>query len=436
MSDNAAAEEPQLDREANRRWWLAGLMMLALVLNYSHRLVFSQNSSRFQETFDVQQAGYGKVTGAFSLGFAFGGPIWGSVADALPVRQLFPALVLLWSFVGGARFLVGSLDEFTLLQGLLGFLLAGHWPCSLRTTQRLFEPAQRTLANTILQAGSSVGNILTPLLILATDRIPSSDWRLPFLIVAALGPLWIIAWRSMTQDSDFTRPVFQANDAQTGAAHRELQEQPFWKLFLGRRWWLLLWTVITINVLWHYITAWLPDTLEKQHGYSRDFVQSFSAVYYVVTLLGSLVLGWMSSRLTEQCWSTTQARLFVFGVGSLLACGAMLAAWSSPGPLLLTGFLLVAAGSLSLFPVYYSLNQELSAKHQGKVGGLLSFCSWMILAVIHPKIGQLVQGDPSWRPWILTALGLAPLSAWLLLNLFWTQKPQTVALTGDTASMT
>jgi len=103
----------------------------------------------------------------------------------------------------------------------------------------------------------------------------------------------------------------------------------------------------------------------------------------------------------------------------LLASLAIPAAFLPRGPLLLGALLLVAFGSLGLFPIYYSFTQELSAKNQGKVGGTLSFSTWGVLSLIHPLIGKAVDADPAIRPWIFAATGLGPMLAFFVLLTLW-----------------
>ena len=71
--------------------------MLALILNYSNRLIFSQNGVLIKHEFHTDNEGYGRLTGLFSLGFAWGGLIFGVLADWISVRWLYPAVVLIWS---------------------------------------------------------------------------------------------------------------------------------------------------------------------------------------------------------------------------------------------------------------------------------------------------------------------------------------------------
>ena len=166
-------------------------------------------------------------------------------------------------------------------------------------------------------------------------------------------------------------------------------------IFLSRRWWLLVFVVIAINTFWHYIRVWMPLMLEKDHAYSHEFVQNFTSVYYMATFFGSIASGAATVWLARRGWNVHHSRLVTFLGFALLSSLAIPAAFLSRGPLLLGLLLVVAFGSLGLFPIYYSLNQEISGRHQGKVGGSLGFSAWFILYFVHPLIGSLVDRFPT-----------------------------------------
>jgi ACS family hexuronate transporter-like MFS transporter len=413
------------ERSSAWRWWVCVILLLGTLLNYANRSALTQNAIPVQEAFDTNKEGYGQVAGLFSLGFALGGLTFGILADAVSVRWLYPAVVLAWSLAGAASGLVTDLQSLGWCQFLLGLFEAGHWPCALRTTQRVFKPDQRALGNSILQSGASLGAVLTPLLVLALYHWDPTQWRWALFIAGGLGLPWLVLWLMSVTESDVRRPVIQTDEVSKGAGvERELQEIPFHRIFLNSRWWVLLFLVICINTLWHYIRVWMPDTLESApHNYSHDFVQEFTAAYYLATFFGSIAAGWLSAYLVRRGWNVIRARMAVFLLFGLMVTCAIPAAFLPPGDLILILLLVVAFGSLGLFPIYYSLNQEISAKHQGKVGGSLSFASWGILFFVHPRIGALVDQDESIRPYLLATVSLGPLLAFVVLILFWGKRP-------------
>lgn len=411
------------ERSASWSWMVCAVLFTATLLNYSNRFAFTQNSSNIQEAFETNKAGYGKVAGRFAIGFACGGLLFGILADVVSVRLLYPLVLVVWSLAGISSGLVTSLAGLGASRFVLGLFEAGHWPCALRTTQRIFKPEQRTLGNSILQAGASIGAAGTPMLVLALLMWDPDQWRLVFFIVGGLGLPWALWWLATVREADVRRPVIQTSETGGSGEERELQEIPFLHIFLTRRWWLLLIVVICINTLWHYIRVWMPDMLEDDHHYDKEFIQYFTSLYYLATFFGALMSGWLTSRLARGGWNVHRARLTVFLVFGLLSTLSIPAAFMPAGNLLLATLLLVGFGSLGLFPVYYSLNQEISAKNQGKVGGTLGFMTWSILFFVHPAVGELLDKDPAIRPYLFAGVGFGPLIAFAVLALFWGKRP-------------
>lgn len=397
------------------RWSTVVLILLltATLLNYANRTVFTQNAVPLQETYSITEEGYGRIEANFGLGFAAGVLVFGFLADVVSVRWLYPFVMIAWSLAGATSGMMGSLVGLSVSRFLLGLFEAGHWPCALRTTQRTFRPDQRTWANSILQSGASVGAVLTPQLILLVYVIDPEQWRWSFYIVAALGIPWALVWLWNVSEADVRRPVIQTDEASQGKGEdREIEEVPLYRIFLSHRWWLLLFVVNAINTLWHFIRVWMPLLLERDHGYSREFVQNFTSVYYASTFAGSLACGALTVWLAKRGWNVHRARLMTFLGFAVLSSLAMPAAFVSRGPLLLALLLLVAFGSLGLFPIYYSLNQEISGKHQGKVGGSLGFSAWLFMYFVHPLVGRLVDKYPL----AVDLISAYPLLRWIGLS--------------------
>ena len=391
-------------------------------------MTVTQNSVEIIKTFETDRKGYGEAEGKFGYGFALGGLVFGVLADWISIRWLYPFVVIVWSAAGFASGHAATLEHFGVCRFALGLFEAGHWPCALRMTQRTFLPQERTRGNGILQSGASVAQVLVPLMLIRLDPWDSSGWRLSCGIMGFIGLPWAVLWLAAVRERDVRRPVIQTDEHAAGTgSSQEIHEVPLWDIFKSRRWWILLLTVVSINVPWHYIRVWMPDTLRVDHGYSKEFVDDFSAIYYLSTFFGSLSAGWIISWLAHLGWNVHRARLVAFGGCALMVACAVPAAFQPRGMGLLVLLCLTAFGSLGLAPIYYSLNQEMSGRNQGKVGGSLSFLLWLILGAMQGQIGKQLDADPTIRPSLFAAVGLLPLIACAALVLFWGKRGERVA---------
>jgi ACS family hexuronate transporter-like MFS transporter len=88
------------------------------------------------------------------------------------------------------------------------------------------------------------------------------------------------------------------------------------------------------------------------------------------------------------------------------------------GPVLLLVFLVVGAGTLGLFPTYYSLTQQLSRTKQGAVTGSLGATTWVVTSLMQAWVGKTVDDTQSYAT-ALSLVGLVPLIACLAIVCCW-----------------
>src|SRR5436305_257885 len=148
-------------RPRSWKWLVCGLLLLATMLNYMDRMTLNQLGPRIMSELDLNKIQYGRIESAFAIAFACGALLSGWLADRINVRWFYPAVVLAWSAAGFATGFAYGFYTLIACRFLLGLCEAGHWPCALRTTQRILSPDQRTMGNSLLQSGAALGAVLT-----------------------------------------------------------------------------------------------------------------------------------------------------------------------------------------------------------------------------------------------------------------------------------
>lgn len=406
-------------RPAHWKWLICGLLLFASMLLYMDRQTLPNVATRVTKEFKLSQEQYGDVEMYFGYAFAVGAFLWGCVADKWSVRWLYPSLVLAWSAMGFLTGLVKDYEGLLICRTLLGFFEAGHWPCALKTTQRLLARDERTLGNSVLQSGASIGAILTPLVMtfVLDGRTEPGVWREPFLVIGAIGVLWVVGWFALLKKEDFAeaKPEVGSQELEGG---RQKADVNFLAVFSDRRFWALVVVVAAINVCWQIVRAWLPKFLIEGKGYLEADALRFNSLYYIATDIGCLAAGAMALWLVKRGWDVHRSRVTVFGVCALLTSLTALAAHLPRGWGLLGILLVVAAASLGLFPCYYSFSQELSTKHQGKVTGILGTVAWATSSPCQKYFGRLADQTGSFNEGIALA-GLTPLIGFAALILLW-----------------
>ena len=415
---------PAPPRSPSWEWLLCTVLLGATLLNYADRQTWPITAVRVESELGLSDTQFGWIAGCFGLAFGIGGLIGGIIADRVNVRWLYPLLMIIWSCAGIITGWSSTFFALLLSRVALGLFQAGHWSCALRTTQRIFSPSNRPLANSILQAGAPLGAILPSVLMLTVVSDEPGSWRQIYWICGVLGIPWALAWLATIRTADLQREVIQTVGTD-GQKESLLQEVPFSQILRSRRYWVLVGLIICINTCWHYLRVWLPQVLQEDLHYTEKEVQLFFIPYWLSTFAGSLVSGWLARFLHKRGTPIHRARVTVFLGGCLLTALTLPAAFLPPGPLFFTLMFLVGFGALGLFPIYYSLNQELSAKHQGKVGGSLSFATWSVLLPVHTTVGWIRDNHPTIMPYIFPVIGLLPLIGLVLMARFWGDRPST-----------
>ena len=396
-------------------WWVCGLLLCASTINYMDRQTLSTVSPRIKHEFDLSNEKYGNLEFGFGVAFAAGAIVFGTIADRTNVRWLYPVVLLLWSLMG---FLTGYVESYMglmICRVFLGLFEAGHWPCALKTTYRLLPPEHRAFGNSVLQSGTAIGAILTPLIILNTMTQEPGSWRPVFQVIAAVGSIWAVVWIFSTRSEDLAPvPRRDTSDAGNGDAG-----DTFLSAILSRKFLVLAVIVIAINGCWHLFRVWMPLFLAEGRGYKEKSMLVFMFFFHTATDIGCLSAGYLTRRLHQAGFSTHSSRCIAFGVWSVLVALGCFIPWlpaTSPG--LTVILMLVAAGALGLFPCYYSFSQELSTRHQGKVTGCLGAIAWLTSSPMHKAFGRLVDQTNSYDFGMAAVCGL-PIFALFILMVFW-----------------
>ena len=149
-------------RPAGWKWWITGLLLMATTINYMDRVTLANAAVRVTDELGLTKAQYGQFETTFGLAFATGSLVFGFLADRVRVFLLYPAVLAAWSLTGVASGFTNGFTGLLICRTLLGFFEAGHWPCALKTTFALLNERDRTMGNSVLQSGASVGAIITP----------------------------------------------------------------------------------------------------------------------------------------------------------------------------------------------------------------------------------------------------------------------------------
>jgi ACS family hexuronate transporter-like MFS transporter len=391
------------------KWYVCGLLLLATTINYMDRVTLANASVRVTKEFGLSEEQYGNLELIFGWAFAAGSLVFGLLADRVRVYWLYPVVLAGWSVMGMVSGWTSSYTELLVCRMLLGFFEAGHWPCALKTTFALLDEKDRTMGNSVLQSGASIGAIVTPQIMkaLMTDDIGS--WRGAFVIVGAVGLGWVLLWFVSMRP----RELETAPQAEKAAGGPQLFD-----LIFSRRFWALALLITGTQTVWHIYRVWLMKFLQTGRGYSEAEALNFQSAYYIATDVGCVLAGVVSIWLAKRGLDAHGARRWVYAGACLLTSLSVALPWLPQGWLLLGVLLIIGGGALALFPCYYSFVQEISATHVGRITGLLSMWVWAVTSPLHKLFGWIADKTGSYDEGLVIA-GLAPWLGVIAMKLLW-----------------
>jgi ACS family hexuronate transporter-like MFS transporter len=401
---------PSSSRAPSWKWIICGLLLLASAINYMDRQTLANASVRVSREFNLSQEQYGNVEAVFGYAFAAGSLMFGWMADRFPIRWLYAVVLALWSVAGFITGFVENYDQLLLCRVLLGFFEAGHWPCAIRTTRLLLDERQRSMGNSLLQSGASVGAIITPLIMRLLMTDDPATWRVPFFVVGGVGLIWILPWLVMLKGHDLRAPVSDARaDSASGS---------FLEIVFSRRMLIVFSVIASINATWQILRAWMPKFLQEGRGYTEAHALYFNSVWFAATDVGCIAAGALAVWLAKRHFSVHASRVLVFAGCGVLCASASLVPWLGHGWLLLVLLSVAGAGALGVFPIYHAFTQDISSEHQGKITGLAGVAAWIIPSFLQKGFGWLADRTGSFDLGFALA-GLLPLIAVIPIWLSW-----------------
>lgn len=402
-------------RSTTWKWWITGLLLLATTINYMDRVTLASASVRVTRELGLSDAQYGNLELGFGWAFAAGSLVFGFLADRLSVYLLYPAILGAWSLMGMITGWSEGFVQLMVCRTLLGFFEAGHWPCALKTTFALLDEKERTMGNSILQSGASIGAVITPQIMrfMMTDQ-PGS-WRTTFIVVGGVGLLWVVSWLICLRPRDLECAPAKMQNGDTLGLGAILRSSRFWAVAL---------LIVGAQAVWHIYRVWLMKFLQTGRGYEEATALNFNSLYFIATDVGCILAGAVSLWLIRRrSVSPHNARRTVYACACLLTSLSVFIPWLPKGWPLLGTILLIGAGALALFPCFYSFTQELSPNHVGRLTGLLSLWVWAVTSPMHSFFGMLADRTKSYDLGLVIA-GLAPWLGVIAMKLLWRKDEQ------------
>lgn len=332
------------EKMTSYRWVICSMLFFATTINYLDRQVLSLTWKDFiAPEFHWTNDDYGNITALFSIIYAVSMLFAGRLVDWLDTKRGFLWAIGIWSigaclhaFCGIATsgittgtWLVGfegaresiamvnnvgmvvnvSVTLFIFARFVLAVGEAGNFPASIKATAEYFPKKDRAFSTSIFNAGATVGALAAPVTIPAiAERF---GWEMSFIIIGALGFIWMGFWIFIYKKPDSNPKVNKAeleyiyqdkDDTETSQQEKkEGKKLSFAQCFKYKQTWAFAFGKFMTDGVWWFFLFWTPAYLSSVYGMksSDSTAQIAIFVLYAITLL-SIIGGWLPTYFVEK----------------------------------------------------------------------------------------------------------------------------------------
>jgi ACS family hexuronate transporter-like MFS transporter len=375
-----------------RRWIVCALLFASTTICYMDRQIIGLLKPTLEHELGWSEIDYGDIIAVFSLMYAIGYLFGGRLMDRIGVRRGLPLAVGGWSISAALHGAMSSVIGFKIMRGALGLAEGGNFPASIKTVREWFPPRERALATGIFNAGSNIGALVTPIVL--PFGVMAAGWRVAFVMAGALGLIWVAFWLSLYEIPERARRLSTEELAYIRSGdEREETAKPSWLSLLGHRgtWAYTLGMLLTSPVWWFYLN-WVPGFLNQRFGV--DMLGSIGPLVaiYLLADLGSVLGGWISSRLIHAGMRPLAARMTaMLAMAAFPLPVAFISSVSSLWPAtLLIGF--AAAGHQGLSAnLYTTVSDTLPARAVSSVVGIGGFAAGIMGMFVAMAVGRILD---------------------------------------------
>ena len=427
-------------KKTNYRWIICGMLFLATTINYMDRQVLSLTWKDFiAPEFHWTDADYGRIAAIFSIVYAIGNLFSGRFIDWIGTKKGYLWAIGIWSLgacmhafcgvatsawlgldgkedlinaVGTSTAVIASVSAwfFIVCRIVLGLGESGNFPCAIKVTAEYFPKKDRAFPTSIFNSGSTIGALIAPICIPLIAKY--YGWEMAFIIIGALGFLWLGLWVFVYKKPEENKHVNKAelayirqDEKEQGARDKEQEDTscsnnspapcpsplvpqasiPFIKFFTFPQTWGIFFAKLITDGVWWFFLFWTPAYISDVYNLKSDNPTAMLLIFvlYAITMLsiyGGKLPTIIVNKTGQHPYDARLKAMFIFTLFPLLTLFAQpLGSYSYWFPIILIG--LAGAAHQSWSANLFSVGSDLFPKNavgtmtgiNGMAGGISSF---------------------------------------------------------------
>lgn len=413
------------------RWVVIALLFFITVINYIDRSAIAYAVDDIAGSFSLSESQIGLILGAFGIGYlvtTFLGGIW---TDRHGAHRTLLVASLLWSLAIGITGLATGFVMLFAARIVLGVAEGPNFPVMNRVVADWLSPQERAIAlSNALVAVPLALAIGAPVV---TFLIVHLGWRGMFLVLTALGLIWVPVWWLFFRDfPEHSKHVNEAElehiraggrrhagDADSIHAARRARKGLWRFLFTHPTLLANNWAFFVFGYALFFFMTWMPSYLGRTYGMDLKQVGLFSILPWLLAAVLLLATGRLSDALLRKTGSLRVARSHPIWISQLLAALSIVpVVMAHSQTVALICLSLAVALSMAANAAFYAVNVDVAPARSGTALGVMD-AFFALAGFVAPAVtGQLVQstGNFSNAFWLMAGLSLSSVLVVLLFH--------------------
>ncbi len=372
-----SAEQPLATERHYRRWRIAWLLGLGVLVNYFDRVNLSVSHAALTREFGVSDITFGLLLGAYNWTYAVCQIPVGVFLDRLGVRLVGRISTLIWSLASFAGAATPTISGLFGARFLLGVGEAPTFPANAKAIGAWFPKEERSFATSLFDSAakfsSAIGVPAIGILLLKVG------WRMSFAATGVISLLYaglfFLVYREPEQDAKLTAAEFKIIRAGNGEKQDSSGRQiTLGDLFSRRKVIGLALGFGSYNYVFYLLLTWLPSYLSQ--SLHVDLLHSFAYTgvpWLIATVTDLCIGGLLVDALVKRGWNANRVRMTVLVTGTAFGLGILGAGWSHSATQALIWISISIGGLSAAAPVGWSIPSLIAPRGSvGRVGGILN----------------------------------------------------------------
>lgn len=369
----------------NRRWSIAVLLGIGVLVNYLDRVNLSVAHDAVASRFGTSDVLFGYLLSAYSWTYAAMQIPSGSLLDRFGVRRIMLIAVVLWALASGLAAVAASIGFLFAARFLLGIGEAPTFPANAKAIGLWFSRHERGMPTAMFDAAAKLSiGVSTPLLGLILLRY---GLRAAFITTAVLSiayaVLFAIIYRDPRPEESIHLEPHPISDSDAVSIAELLSYRRVWGATVGSG---------AYNYCFYLLLTWLPYYLQRGlHMTPRNAVLWTAVPWIIASAAGFTIGGRLVDTLVRRGCDANLVRRSVLAGGMSFALFIFAPAHVHEPRTVLICLTLALSGIAAASPVAWTLPSLLAPAHgTGRLGAIVNLAG-QIAAITAPVITGYIR---------------------------------------------